>query len=160
MANEVSTRMILEDLLHPDSHRKCYLPVMQADETIKMLRVHNMNDLNSLVPNKWGIHEPPLFYKNEESGVPVPTEEAFASGGIDLLIVPGCAFDKLGGRLGYGKGYYDKFLCQCHAHRDAGGKFPSTVSMIFHEQLVESIPLEPHDWKIDNILLADDDKTT
>lgn len=56
-----------------DSTRKCYLPVMQKDETLKMMRVYNLDDLKSLVPNKWQILEPPPFYKDSSDTV-IPRE--------------------------------------------------------------------------------------
>jgi 5-formyltetrahydrofolate cyclo-ligase len=55
--------------------------------------------------NKWGIPEPPV--KNDDSALPVAKP-----GDIDILIVPGCAFDKVGRRLGHGKGYYDRFIAK------------------------------------------------
>jgi 5-formyltetrahydrofolate cyclo-ligase len=53
-----------------------------------------------LVPNTWQIHEPT---HNEY----VSTEE------IDIVLVPGLAFDLAGHRVGYGKGFYDRFLARC-----------------------------------------------
>lgn len=56
--------------------------------------------LHQLKKNKWGILEP-------QQGVPTPSEK------IDLVLVPLLAFDMFGNRVGYGKGFYDKFLEQC-----------------------------------------------
>lgn len=55
---------------------------------------------------------------------------------LDLIIVPGVAFDKEGNRLGRGKGFYDRFLAQTHA---------ATIAVCFDCQLVDHIPTEPHD---------------
>lgn len=55
---------------------------------------------------------------------------------LDLIIVPGVAFDRNGNRLGRGKGFYDRFLSQTHA---------ATIAVCFDCQLVEQIPTEPHD---------------
>ncbi|MBR5117923.1 MAG: 5-formyltetrahydrofolate cyclo-ligase [Muribaculaceae bacterium] len=55
---------------------------------------------------------------------------------LDMIIVPGVAFDRLGNRLGRGKGFYDRFL----AHTNA-----VTIAVCFDCQLVEHIPTEPHD---------------
>ncbi|MBF0286206.1 MAG: 5-formyltetrahydrofolate cyclo-ligase [SAR324 cluster bacterium] len=62
---------------------------------------------------------------------------------IDLVIVPGVAFDEKGGRLGYGKGYYDRFLSQIHAF---------FLGLAFDFQVVDSIPQLPHDIPMDAIL--------
>lgn len=62
---------------------------------------------------------------------------------IDLFIVPGVAFDKYGNRVRHGKGYYDRLL----------EKTKSTiVGLCFEFQLVEKIPIEPHDKPVDIIL--------
>ena len=63
---------------------------------------------------------------------------------IDCVIVPGAAFDVHGGRLGLGGGYYDKFLPQ--AVRAV------KVALAYDFQLVDSLPLESHDAKIDFVL--------
>ena len=55
---------------------------------------------------------------------------------LDLIIVPGVAFDRNGNRCGRGKGFYDRFLSQTTA---------TTIAVCFHCQLVESLPTEPHD---------------
>ncbi|MBR5638646.1 MAG: 5-formyltetrahydrofolate cyclo-ligase [Muribaculaceae bacterium] len=57
---------------------------------------------------------------------------------LDLIIVPGVAFDSLGNRLGRGKGFYDRFLSQTHA---------VTIAVCFNCQLVVHIPTEPHDMQ-------------
>lgn len=63
---------------------------------------------------------------------------------IDCVIVPGAAFDKTGGRLGLGGGYYDKFL-----PRAVNAK---KIAFAYDFQVVESLPLEPHDAKIDAVM--------
>ena len=55
---------------------------------------------------------------------------------LDLVIVPGVAFDRHGNRLGRGKGFYDRFLARTHA---------VTIAVCFDCQLVDYIPTEPHD---------------
>ena len=63
---------------------------------------------------------------------------------IECVIVPGAAFDRQGNRLGLGGGYYDRFLeCVPMAKR---------VALTFDYQLVDSIPVEPHDLKVDVII--------
>ncbi|MBT31025.1 MAG: 5-formyltetrahydrofolate cyclo-ligase [Thalassobius sp.] len=65
-------------------------------------------------------------------------------GNIDIILVPGLAFDKAGFRLGYGGGYYDTFL-------DA---FPKSikVGIAYPFQLVENVPVEAHDAKMNMII--------
>ncbi len=64
---------------------------------------------------------------------------------IDLVIVPGVAFTLAGGRLGHGKAYYDRFLPRTRAF---------TVGACFDEQVVDELPLEPHDVLLDLVISA------
>ena len=63
---------------------------------------------------------------------------------IDLIIVPGVGFDRQGNRLGRGKGYYDRLL----------PRIPSAykIGICFPFQLVEEIPAEPFDIRMDEIV--------
>jgi 5-formyltetrahydrofolate cyclo-ligase len=62
----------------------------------------------------------------------------------DLVVVPGVAFDASGGRLGYGKGCYDRFL----AERARRGAASATVAAAFECQLVPAVPCETHDLRV------------
>lgn len=66
---------------------------------------------------------------------------------LDLIIVPGIAFDTSGNRLGRGKGYYDKFLTELKKEGKA-----TTIALSFSLQIVEEVPTEAHDEKIDRVL--------
>ena len=83
---------------------------------------------------RMGIREP-------IRGVPFPVGE------IDLVILPGLAFDSVGNRLGRGKGFYDRFL----AHKDYHAV---SCALALEEQFVESVPVGPHDMPID-LLVTD-----
>ncbi|KAF0145041.1 MAG: 5-formyltetrahydrofolate cyclo-ligase [Nitrospirae bacterium] len=64
---------------------------------------------------------------------------------IDLVIIPGAAYDTQGNRLGYGAAYYDKLLAGMER------KIP-IIAPAYEEQIAEKIPAEPHDIKIDMIV--------
>lgn len=64
---------------------------------------------------------------------------------VDLVLIPGIAFDELGYRLGYGGGWYDRFSTKLHE----GIKL---VGLAFEEQIVREIPNEPHDLLLDLIV--------
>ena len=82
----------------------------------------------------------------EGYAIPEPVGELFADWGkIDLILVPGVAFDKFGNRLGRGKGYYDKVLKQTGAYK---------LGVCFDFQLVERMPVEPHDVKMDRVVAS------
>ena len=66
-----------------------------------------------------------------------------ASGELDLILVPGVAFDLAGHRLGRGKGYYDRLL---------GELCSTTCGVAFEEQIVAEVPVGPYDVRLDYIL--------
>lgn len=65
---------------------------------------------------------------------------------IDLVIVPGLAFSKTGYRLGFGGGYYDRYLAHYHGN---------TVALAFNMQIVPEIPFESHDIPVTKIISTD-----
>lgn len=89
-----------------------------------------------LRPGTWGIREP------DSACAPV------ALTAIDFILVPGIAFDRRGGRIGYGKGYYDKLLAAFHAVN----RYPPAVAAAFDLQIVDSIPMESHDVPVDALV--------
>ena len=91
--------------------------------------------------NKWNIPEPPESMERV----------AAKAGDLDLLIVPGLAFDAKGGRLGQGKGYYDRFI----ARMRNGSSKPLLVAVGLEPQFVHDvdIPVTEHDFTMDMILL-------
>lgn len=76
--------------------------IPRVNETTEILENILFESREQLSKNKWGIPQP-------HSGSPVPVKE------IDLVLIPMIIFDKHGQRVGYGKGYYDKFLSSCRA---------------------------------------------
>ena len=72
-----------------------------------------------------------------------PQNEPY-SGGFDLIVVPGVAFDRQGNRLGRGKGYYDRFLCH---HLDV-----KRIGICFDFQLVDEVPSESFDIRMDEVI--------
>ncbi len=73
-----------------------------------------------------------------------PEEPLIYEGKYDLVIVPGLAFDKANYRVGYGGGYYDNFLID---HPEA-----LKVGIFYPFQMIDTVPLEPHDVRLDLIL--------
>lgn len=86
---------------------------------------------DDLAPGKYGILEPRH------------TAAAMALNRLDLVLVPGVAFDGRGGRLGRGKGYYDRLLAPVNG---------SKCGVAFDEQLVDAVPVGPMDVRLDCIL--------
>lgn len=100
--------------------------------------------------NKWGIPEPP-------ADMPI---QAAKPGDIDLLIVPGLAFDRNGNRLGQGKGYYDRFIARMTMTTSSSSSTSVSqrrhlplVAVALDCQMVESVPVQAYDQTMDRILL-------
>lgn len=103
-----------------------------TSQGIEAVEVHPGDDL---VPASFGIPEPPA------GRPPLPPSA------IDLVVVPGLAFDHHGHRLGQGGGHYDRLL----AVLEPG---TPTLGMAFREQLVERIPREPFDRPVALVVTA------
>ena len=89
-----------------------------------------------LVTDAYGILEPPTWE-------PWPVEE------IDLVVVPGLAFDRTGNRLGRGAGFYDRFLSQPEMRA-------TTCGVAFAEQVIDEVPAHAHDVRLK--MLATDEE--
>ncbi len=80
-------------------------------------------------------------------GIPEPLGDEPLAGEADaLVLMPGLAFDSQGGRMGYGGGFYDKFLQTEPAH--------PTLALCYDFQMVERVPREEHDKAVDAVLFA------
>ncbi|MDO4789471.1 MAG: 5-formyltetrahydrofolate cyclo-ligase [Porphyromonas sp.] len=93
------------------------------------------------------------FFDISEYGIrePLGTETDRVCSQIDVVIVPGLAFDHKGARLGRGKGFYDRFL---NAHPDK-----VKIGYAFDCQILPEIPTEEHDIKMDYVISASGLKT-
>ncbi len=81
-------------------------------------------------------------------GMPVPTTELLgpiAINDVDLIVVPAAAVDQSGMRMGWGRGYFDKTLGSME-------KCPPVYAVIFDSELVESVPSEVHDQRVDGVV--------
>ena len=77
-------------------------------------------------------------------GVLEPTSCNYYTGNIDLVITPSIVFDKNGYRLGYGKGYYDKYF--------ATNKNKASIGLSYDKLLQEKVPTDKYDKKVDIII--------
>jgi len=150
MPKEPHTSPILKDLLQ--SENICYVPKVQ-ESGLKMMRVYSLQDFDSFPIvefSKFSLIEPPLEYNGR------PREEALENRQLDLVLVPGVAFDSSGARLGHGKGYYDNFLSKCEeVAKSKGLKMPYTISIAFHQQKVDSVPMSSKDRRMDEVIFGE-----
>jgi len=125
---------------------KCDMDLVRCDTTACSSDASNTDDgadcelfYDSWPRNKWGIPEPPVATLIDDVAQP---------GDIDLLLVPGLAFDTHGHRLGQGKGYYDRFIAKM---RDGGDdedgandgrseRKPILVGVCLEEQFLDEVP--------------------
>jgi len=119
--SEVKTDLILEKA--KALGKKVALPSIEGES----LTFYELSSGKYLVKGRFGIMEP-LPYG--------PVDR------MDLLVVPGIAFDKKGYRLGYGKGYYDKFLAK---------KSVFSIGLAYSFQLLGSLPKAKYDKRLDAI---------
>lgn len=123
---EPDLQMVLEAAL--EQRKTFLLPRCEADGTMTARRI---GDLSELVIGAYGIREP-------DAGAEVfPPEE------LGLILTPGLAFDRRGGRLGRGKGYYDRFLPKTNA---------VTVGVCFGDRLLAQLPMESHDHRVNAVV--------
>lgn len=124
MDDEVNTHDFI--LKHAEGKR-IILPSVNGDDL--ELKEYMGND-NLVAGEGFGILEPAgcVFDKPEE---------------IDLIVVPGVAFDKKNNRMGRGRGYYDKFLESSKAYK---------VGICFDFQLLEEVPTDEHDILMDSVI--------
>ena len=105
------------------------LPKVLGDD----LTLHRYTNAMSMSEGAFGIMEP-------------CTPEFTDYAAVDMVIVPGVAFDRLGNRLGRGRGYYDRLFASRLPHNIY------KVGVCYPFQLVESVPTEPCDVQMDEVV--------
>ncbi|KAG0367582.1 5, 10-methenyltetrahydrofolate synthetase-like protein [Gamsiella multidivaricata] len=128
MHGEISTPDIIRTLL--EQNKSCYVPRCKGSN-MDMVKIESWEDFMSLPKNSWNIPEP----AHDES-----RENALDTlHGLDLIVMPGLAFDHTGTRLGHGRGYYDNYLIKINAHNKSIGRPPvTTVALALTEQIVDT----------------------
>jgi len=127
--SEVDTHRIIKKALE-DGKTVCVPRVISKKEGMKAFRI---NSIEGLKTSNYGILEPSLEC------------EEIQADKIDLVVIPGAAFDKSGGRIGYGGGYYDMFLTGLRHDT-------KKIALAYDFQVLKHVPTEDHDIKIDGII--------
>ncbi|WVR03037.1 5-formyltetrahydrofolate cyclo-ligase [Kwoniella sp. DSM 27419] len=123
-------------------------PAAQPD--MQMLRLYSPDDLNACPLDKWGILDPGLERRDVRGET---REDAMndPAGPLDLILVPGVAFDAECNRLGRGKAYYDRFLLTYTTKRAS----PLLVALALSPQILpqgERVPTTEHDFRLDGVI--------
>jgi len=133
-ASEVRTRHTLPEALAGGKRIVVPYCIVETNE----LELFLLGDMSELVEGAYKILEP----KAELRALP---SKKVTAAELDLVMVPGTAFDSRGGRMGQGKGYYDRLLAT--ARPDA-----PLVAIAFDCQIFDEIPVAPHDVFMDKVI--------
>ncbi|MHD0397603.1 5-formyltetrahydrofolate cyclo-ligase [Staphylococcus simulans] len=127
MEHEVNTFPIIESII---SHDK--IPFVPAtDYETKRMTFQRLDNFNQL--------------STDEKGIQYVDADTERTNSLDLLIVPGVVFNQDGYRIGYGGGYFDKFL---NRHRT------ETISLVYDIQIDNSFKPEAHDEVVERLIIA------
>lgn len=126
IGSEVLTQDIMQELL--GDGKEIFLPKVEDDE----LSFRKIGGLKDLEKGSFGIME--------------PKENCIKNNEVDIVLVPTVGITKSGFRLGYGHGFYDRFLLKSKA---------KTIALTYSKQIVKSIPVSENDVKIDWVVTED-----
>eukprot|EP00667_Euglena_gracilis_P020144 EG_transcript_21763 len=146
------------DLITAVLERKAVTPDMRLfipfidnaeERSLAFLEVASPVDLRTnFALNKWGILEP------TPASIPSRANVLRDNVALDAMLVPGLAFDANGGRLGRGKGYYDRFFARLRGRVEerALPAMPTLAGICFEEQVVDDVPMGDTDYPLDYVV--------
>lgn len=131
--SEVDTHEIIKYAIK-DGKTIC-VPKIQSKQ--KGMEIFKINGFEQLEKGYFGILE--------------PTEgcSTIHSKGLDLILIPGVAFDRKGGRVGYGAAFYDRFLAELDKKVDK-------IALAYHFQVLDNVPMDEHDIRIDGVITEEE----
>ena len=125
--NEVDTKGIILDAL--SKGKRVSVPLTGPEGALSHVEIRSLDELK---PARFGLLEPSTSNTDE-----------ICPGELDLVVVPGVGFDKSCNRIGFGAGYYDRYLEQVPA---------SKVGLAYDFQILEEVPTESHDVQLDIVI--------
>ncbi len=130
--NEVKTDTIIRNARR--SGKKVFHPAI-LDEECRMVAAMPQDE-GAFILNQYGIFEPDIY-----SSIIYSPEQ------LDVAIIPGIAFDTHCARMGYGKGYYDRYLCNA----------PNIykIGLAYENQILDAIPCTQYDIHMDAVVTED-----
>ena len=125
LSQEVDLRTLMQCWI--EEGKTVCVPIVNWDDRVMQAGLLTSTESHALSETRHGLREP-------KERINIPTEL------IDVVLVPGLAFDALGGRLGRGGGFYDRFLALVRP--------PLSIGVAFDEQMVDHLTIEPHDYRL------------
>jgi len=131
LKDEVDTLLMIDEALK--AGKRIAVPVILKEEK-RLIAGEIHNRLEDLESQHFGIYQPKQDRVKE-----IPLDD------IDLVVVPGVAFDRKNIRLGRGHGYYDRFLSGLP-------KTTKAIGLAFDFQVLEDLPQDPHDIPVSKVI--------
>lgn len=125
---EINTYPIIEKLL--DEKKIVCSPICEKES--RKMTFYKIESLDNLIEGHYGIKTPLMVEKN-----------IIFKEDIDLIIVPGVGFDRYNFRIGFGGGYYDRYLKDFKGH---------TISLAFKEQIIDKVPTNKFDLPVEFVI--------
>ncbi|KAM5537595.1 hypothetical protein V8D89_008673 [Ganoderma adspersum] len=154
---EVDTSAVVAAILSTGKNLFVPKTTDKAQGIMDFFQIFDVDDLRALPRGLWDIREPDEVH----NGTQRPTTSNGSTEPLDLIVMPGLAFDRSLSRLGHGKGYYDRFLASytatLHARQQPAQLRPRLVAVALREQILEAgqVPAGEMDWKVDVIVGPD-----
>lgn len=118
--------------------QKYRVVISKSIPELRQMRLHEVFSYEDMEPGAWGIREP------------LDTQPLVRDiGEVDVVLVPGLAFDLAFGRLGYGGGYYDRYM---QRYVRANRPKPYLIAAAFELQIVPEVPLGLFDFRVHHIV--------
>lgn len=131
--SEINTSEIIDKAFKDG--KKIYVP--RTEFETRLMDAVEITSLDNLIKSSYGILEPSI----EESHIN-PNE-------LDLIVVPGVAFDRNGGRMGYGAGFYDRYFKKINKENI---KRIVKLALAYDFQVLEEVPMSVQDVPVDFII--------
>ena len=131
--SEINTKEIINKALI--DNKRVYVP--RTEFKTRLMDAVEITSLDNLIESEYGILEPAMEEPHIE-----PDE-------LDLIVVPGVAFDRNGGRMGYGAGFYDRYFKQISKDNM---KKVIKLALAYDFQILEKIPMNEQDVPVNYII--------
>lgn len=131
--SEINTKGIINKALK--DNKKIYVP--RTEFKTRLMDAVEITSLDNLVESEYGILEPSIKQPHIN-----PNE-------IDLIVVPGVAFDKQGGRMGYGAGFYDRYFKKIN---EDNMKKITKLALAYDFQIIEKVPMDEQDIPVNCVI--------